>query len=257
MLYTSIKCWIYSTQNWSPQQLKLTNTSAPTATFDNINVPHKIPLAVVAGVILVLCLLLLIVLLQNNISKVSLLKLTKSPDIIQIFVLHFLNTLICIQHPDTVTSYTDGFLYMLATAIIILIDAMRDVERWFAVTMSVLIFNTTLFLIFDRIVMMTDIGVILVEFSNGIVIYKRNTQISIFTAMLTLLMGSLIAVLGDTKHERFIFILDHVYRKTGTTRLSQLDKVYLEKRKSETIVENPDNRTCSVVPANTLQIFNI
>jgi len=124
---------------------------------------------------------------------------------------------------------------MTATINFIFMDAMHESERWFRIANAVMLCITILFLLFDRMIMMTDVGVVLVEFNSGITIYKRNSQITIFTNMATLLSGALLSIIQDKKHERFIFLQGHLYRKTGTPSKTQFNHKYIERRKSEVV----------------------
>ena len=233
IVYMYCKLEIFSTNNWLPQ--RVSNTTTTVGTFSEVKIPNKLLLAIVAAFCLLIFIGSTIMALYSNCSRTVSMQLLKEPRTIIILILHFINVIINMMFQDTATSWTDPFILMTATINFIFMDAMHESERWFRIANAVMLCITILFLLFDRMIMMTDVGVVLVEFNSGITIYKRNSQITIFTNMATLLSGALLSIIQDKKHERFIFLQGHLYRKTGTPSKTQFNHKYIERRKSEVV----------------------
>lgn len=232
-LYLSSKCFMYSNRGWMPLRPSLiSNSSSSLGRFEQLEIPFKMPIAISGLILLFIVCCSIVVILRGNLSLRIVKHLACEPKIVQLCVLHILNNIIALSFPDSPTSYSDPLAYFISTLLFITVDATIEIERWFVLTTGLLMLSITIFVLFDSMIMMNGVGVPLISMDNGIVVYKRQAQITVYTNILSLIAGGILSTVQDKKHERFIFLSGHLFRSTGTP-----DRVHRDHRRTMFVAE--------------------
>jgi hypothetical protein len=116
----------------------------------------------------------------------------------------------------TIISPIYGFIYFVGLCLFVSLDAVKKKSRVFVLVIGSLFAFLTLWNIYDRTFNGTDVGVILFQYGDDYVFYKRSTKRSCFIQILLFSLNGIWTMIKDKKMEMMIFATGNIYRETGT-----------------------------------------
>ena len=138
----------------------------------------------------------------------------------------FLIDIYSVQQPMDIIS---SFGYVTSGMILLLLDAMKRKHRaLILVTGSIFVF-VNIFNVYNRIFGTAELGLILIQ-PFGQTVYVRSVKRTLFFSVLTLSLNGIITLYRDRKQERFMFVVDHIYRETGEVSKIRHSEKYVARR---------------------------
>ena len=112
---------------------------------------------------------------------------------------------------------------------------MKKKSRIFVIFISIIFAVMNLFVIFQRIFLDTEQGVILFQYGDDYVFHKRSIKRSIFIQIFLFSLNGMWTMFKDKKMEKMMFATGNIYRETGTASKYVEDREHSERMRSETV----------------------
>ena len=118
------------------------------------------------------------------------------------------------------------------------VDAVKKKSRVLVLIISIIFALLNLYLIYSRIFAGTDVGVILFQYGDDYVFYKRSMKLSCFIQIFLFSLNGQWTVFKDKKMEMMMFATGNIYRETGTASKYVEDREHIMRMRSETSAES-------------------
>jgi uncharacterized membrane protein YecN with MAPEG domain len=167
--------------------------------------------------------------MHNEFSMRRFKRLYREISVVLVFcclILIFLIDIYSVQQPMDIIS---SFGYVTCGMILLLLDAMKRKHRaLILVTGSIFVF-VNIFNVYNRIFGTAELGLILIQ-PFGQTVYVRSVKRTLFFSVFGLSLKGIIALYCDQKQERYMFIVDHIFRETGEVSKIRHSEKYVARR---------------------------
>ena len=190
----------------------------------------------------------LFVVYYKNFSFAIVKRLFKEVEVLILLLAGFVIFIIDCTKPSHTMSPANGFLYFAGLGLFVCIDAVKQKSKAFVVVMSSLTMLLTLYSLGQYSVGDSDIGVILFQFGDKHIFYKRSVKRTCFFQIFAFCLGALFRMIEDKTMEKMLFATDNVYRATGTASKYREDinhSMLIRRETAEDIRKCSENRSSS------------
>ena len=195
---------------------------------------ENLPLFVVFTVLSVGFCICLGLIYYKNLSFAITRRLLKEVNVVVILVLAICIFIIDCVKPYNSFSPMNSFIYLIGVFFFAFIDAVKKKSRVFVLLVSVLATLITMWNIYDRTFNGSDAGVILFQYGDDYVFYKRSVQRACFLQILLFSLQGLWTMFKDKKMEMMVFATGNIYRETGTASKYVEDREHSVRMLNET-----------------------
>jgi hypothetical protein len=183
----------------------------------------------------------MLALFYKNISLPVIKRLLKEVNVLVILGYGFINLIVEYVSPDNpVFSPLLGVTYVVVLVVFVFLDGVKEKSRTFVLLVCILLTIINLNNIYTHTLGDKAYGIILFSYIlNGkeYIIFRRYAQLSIFIQITFFSAGSIWAVFQDKEMKKMMFVLDNVYRATGTLEDIEDDDVHsITKEEVEMVV---------------------
>ena len=213
-----------------------------------LNGASNVFLSVLTAISSTACVFSLFVVYYKNFSFAIVKRLFKEVEVLILLLAGFVIFIIDCTKPSHTMSPANGFLYSAGLGLFVCIDAVKQKSKAFVVVMSSLTMLLTLYSLGQYSVGDSDIGVILFQFGDKHIFYKRSVKRTCFFQIFAFCLGALFRMIEDKTMEKMLFATDNVYRATGTASKYREDinhSMLIRKETAEDIRKCSENRSSS------------
>ncbi len=179
----------------------------------------------------------------KNISFPIIKRLLKEVNVLVILGYGFINLIVeCVSPDRPIFSPLIGITYVIVLLVFVFLDGVKEKSRTFVLLICILLTIINLNNIYTHTLGDKGYGIIFFSYIlNGkeYIIFRRYVQLSLFIQITFFSAGSIWTVFQDKQMKKMMFVLDNVYRATGTLEDIEDDGVHsITKEEVEMVVHD-------------------
>ena len=147
----------------------------------------------------------------KNVSSAIARRLLKEVNVVMILLLGISIFIIDCVKPYNSFSPINGFIYLFGTTLVVFLDAVKKKSRVLVLVIGFIFILVTLYNIYMLTFTGTDTGVILFQYNNDYVFYKRSSKRSCYIQIFLFSMNGMWTMLTDKKMEKMMFATGNIY----------------------------------------------